>query len=90
MDNQQENTLTIITSDHTVSTLNVSITWMHNIIIVLAASEKPFIYLNQTIQLTIVSIAIVTTISIIANTIIRAKEVTALVSHQKKLNELPR
>ena len=63
---------------------------MNNIIVVLAASEKPFIYLNQTIQLTIISIAIVTTVSIIANAIIRAKEVTLLTNRQKKLDKLPR
>ncbi|RIB13274.1 hypothetical protein C2G38_2198350, partial [Gigaspora rosea] len=56
---QTENKITVITTDNTITSINASITWMNNIIIVLSASDKPFEYLIQTIQLAIVTTAII-------------------------------
>ena len=85
MDKQSENKLTVITTDNTITSINASITWMNNIIIVLSATDKPFEYLIQTIQLAIVTTAIVYITSIISYTIIQVKK-----ENIRKINELPR
>ena len=85
MDKQPENKITIITTDNTITSINASITWMNNIIIVLSASDKPFEYLIQTIQLAIITTAMVYITSIISYTIIQVKR-----ENIKKINELPR
>ena len=85
MDKQPENKITVITTDNTIISINTSITWMNNIIIVLSASDKPFQYLIQTIQLAIVTTAIVYITSIISYTIIQVKK-----ENIRKINELPR
>ena len=85
MDKQAENRITVITTDNTITSINASITWMNNIIIVLSASDKPFEYLIQTIQLAIVTTAIVYITSIISYTIIQVKK-----ENIRKINELPR
>ena len=85
MDTQPENKITVITTDNTITSINASITWMNNIIIVLSASDKPFEYLIQTIQLAIVTTAIVYITSIISYTIIQVKK-----ENIRKINELPR
>jgi len=82
---QPENKITVITTDNTITSINASITWMNNIIIVLSASDKPFEYLIQTIQLAIVTTAIVYITSIISYTIIQVKK-----ENIRKINELPR
>lgn len=88
MDKQQEHTITVITTDNTIASINASITWMNNIIIVLSASDKPFIYLIQTIQLAIVTIAIVYIASIISYTIIQVQQIGK--SKPKVNDQLPR
>ena len=85
MDKQQENKITVITTDNSIASINASITWMNNIIIILSASDKPFEYLIQTIQLLIVTIAIVYIASIISYTIVQVKK-----ENIRKINELPR
>ena len=85
MDKQPENKITVITTDNAITSINTSITWMNNIIIVLSASDKTFEYLIQTIQLAIVTTAIVYITSIISYTIIQVKK-----ENIRKINELPR
>ena len=85
MDKQQESKITVITTDNSIASINASITWMNNIIIILLASDKPFEYLIQTIQLLIVTIAIVYIASIISYTIVQVKK-----ENIRKINELPR
>jgi hypothetical protein len=87
VDQQPETKITVITTDNSIASINASITWMNNIIIVLSASDKPFVYLIQTIQLAIVTIAIVYIASIIFYTIIQVKQLEKL---KPKVNDLPR
>jgi hypothetical protein len=87
VDQQPETKIIVITTDNSIASINASITWMNNIIIVLSASDKPFVYLIQTIQLAIVTIAIVYIASIISYTIIQVKQLEKL---KPKVNDLPR